>query len=220
MKWGILVVLGAGVAFLVLRGGAEKDTAPGGEARPAASQTTAPARERVAEERSRGLAAPSEPVGTATEGAPGAPPAGEITTDGEYPVDLAALRTRMPDNLYWLLGAPTEDPAVLQQRSEEEVRWNEMLGKVQSGTASDEEIDQYYDHKRRVSEDYLAFANAVLEEHRSRLPERDVGMYELSQNLHKARLAEIPRQIEDARARKQAQDARREAWRKGGGSGD
>src|SRR5262249_13041055 len=39
-----------------------------------------------------------------------------------YPVDLVKLRAKLPDNLYWQLGAPTQDPQVLQVRAEEERR--------------------------------------------------------------------------------------------------
>lgn len=131
----------------------------------------------------------------------------------EYPVDLERLRTRLPDNLYWQLGAPTQDPQALQKRAEEEQRWNELYGKVLANTASEEEVRRYYDHRRQLSEDYIEFANLVLEEYGDRLPERDRGLYELSIKLHSARLAEIPRQMEDALARKQTQDRRREEWR-------
>jgi hypothetical protein len=66
----------------------------------------------------------------------------------EYPVDLERLRARISDNLYWRLGAPSKDPQVLQARAEEEQRWNQLYGKVLSGTASEEEIRRYYDHRR------------------------------------------------------------------------
>jgi hypothetical protein len=131
----------------------------------------------------------------------------------EYPVDLERLRARIPDNLYWRLGAPTKDPQVLQARAAEEQRWNELYGKVQSGTASEEEIQRYYDHRRKLSEDYLAFARLVLQEYGDELPERDRGLYDLSIEMHTSRLAEIPGKIDEARARKQEQDRRREEWR-------
>jgi hypothetical protein len=133
----------------------------------------------------------------------------------EYPVDLERLRARIPDNLYWRLGAPTRDPQVLQARAEEEQRWNQVYGKVLSGTASEEEIQRYYDHRRQLSHDYVDFARLVLQEYPGELPERDRGLYEMSIEMHTTRLAEIPGQIEEARARKQDQDRRREEWRRG-----
>jgi hypothetical protein len=132
----------------------------------------------------------------------------------EYPVDLERLRARIPDNLYWRLGSPTKDPQVLAARAEEEQRWNELYGKVLSGTASEEEIQRYYDHRRKLSEDYVAFARLVLQEYPDELPERDRGLYELSIEMHTSRLAEIPHKIEEALARKQEQDRRREEWRR------
>jgi hypothetical protein len=55
----------------------------------------------------------------------------------------------------------------------------------------------------------------VLQEYPGKLPERDRGLYEISIEMHATRLAEIPRQIEEALARKQGQDRRREEWQRG-----
>lgn len=126
-----------------------------------------------------------------------------------YPVDLAALRERLPDNLYWQLGAPTDDPEVLARRREEERRMNDLLGKVQSSTATEEEIHRYHDRRRRISEDYIAFATLVLEEHGAELPERDQGLYALSIRMHESRLRALPRKVEDALARRRARVAAR-----------
>jgi len=168
---------------------------------------------------------PSSPRAAPT-GDPGAPSdldpiSASEPDDGpgpDYPVDLEALRARLPDNLYWQLGQPTRDPAILERRAEEERRWNELYGKVLSNGASEEEINRYYDHRRRVSEDYVEFATLVLQEHGDRLSDRDRGMYELSVKLHSARLEEIPRQTADALARREAHQQRREEWLLDGGS--
>lgn len=134
-----------------------------------------------------------------------------------YPVDLERLRAQLPDNLYWQLGAPTDDPRELQERAEEQKRWEDLFGKVQSNTASEEEVRRYYEHSRRVSEDYIQFASLVLAQHRDELPEHDQGLYELSIKMHRSRLAEIPRQIEGALARTQAQDRARDEWQRSAG---
>lgn len=138
------------------------------------------------------------PPGLAAAGAPSA-----------YPVDLEALRARLPDNLYWTLGAPTEDPAVLQARRERDRRTNELYGKVLSTTATEEEIQRYYTERRRVSEDYIQFAELVLAEYRDELPEEHIGLYELSIRLHRARLDEIPRDMKEALDRLHARQQRR-----------
>lgn len=134
----------------------------------------------------------------------------------EYPVKWEELRARLPDNLYWELGVPTKDPAVLQKRAEEGRKWNEIFGKVQSGDATEEEIHTYYDHRRKISEDYLAVANMMLSQYGDRLPDRDKGLIDLSIRMHQDRLAEVPRQLNDALARKQLQDQRREEWIRNG----
>jgi hypothetical protein len=134
-----------------------------------------------------------------------------------YPVNLEALRARFPDNLYWAAAAPTKDPEVLQARAEQERRQNTLFGKIQAGDASEAEIHQYYDFRRQLSEDFLVFAGTVLSEYGSQLPERDQGVLELSIQMHRGRLKELPRQREEALARRQLQERRREEWRRQGG---
>jgi hypothetical protein len=126
------------------------------------------------------------------------------------------LRASMPGNLYWELESPTKDPQVLQKRAETLRKWNEIFGKVQSGDASEEEIHRYYDYRRKVSEDSLAVANRILSEYGDKLPERDKGLLELSIQMHQDRLKAVPRQTEEALARKQLQDKRREEWIRNG----
>jgi hypothetical protein len=134
-----------------------------------------------------------------------------------YPLDMEALRSRIPDNLYWTTAAPTKDPRELQARVEQERRQNTLFGKIQAGDATEEEIHQYFDFRRKLSEDYLVFAGMVLGEYGSQLPERDQGVLELSVQMHRGKLKELPRQREEALARRELQERRREAWRRQGG---
>jgi hypothetical protein len=129
-------------------------------------------------------------------------------------VDLDALRQEIPDNLYWEMGAPTDDPAVIEARAQERARWNEAWGQVLSGNASEEEIHAYFAHRQRLSTDYLEFASLLLDRHGDTLPERDVGLLELSVRMHHARLQSLPRDLAAALERKARQDALREAWRR------
>jgi hypothetical protein len=145
-----------------------------------------------------------------------AQPEPELVVADAYPVDLTRLREKLPGNMYFRLGEPTEDPAVLEMRAEEERRVNELFGKVQSSTASEEEIHRYYEYRRELSEDYIEFSRLVLDEYGDELPDRDRGLYELSIKMHKGRLEAIPRQIEDALARRRAHDERRKQWGLGG----
>ncbi len=121
-----------------------------------------------------------------------------------YPVDLDWLRARLPDNLYWRDGAPTSDPEVAKQRAERARKANELYGRVQTGEASEQEIRDYYEEKRRLSQDYQALAELVLKEKGAELPERDRGMFELSARMHRDRLAQIDRDLADAQARRAA----------------
>jgi hypothetical protein len=127
-------------------------------------------------------------------------------------VDLEAVRAALPENLYWELGIPTDDARVLRDREDAAARWNDEYGKVLSGTGTEDEIRAYWAHRQRVSSDYAELATWVLDHHEKSLPDRDVALLELARNLHLARLAEIPRRLEEAFARKRAQDAARAAW--------
>lgn len=134
----------------------------------------------------------------------------------DYPVNMDALRAKTPGNLYWELEAPTKDPEVLQKRAETLRKWNEVFGKVQSGDASEEEIHRYFDYRRKASEDAIAIAQQMLTDYGDKLPERDKGLLDLSIRMHQDRLKEVPRQTDDALARKKLQDQRREEWIRNG----
>jgi len=129
----------------------------------------------------------------------------ERTPSRARSVDLNRLRERLPDNLYWRLGVPTKDPRVLRWREEQERHWNRLNSKVLSNTATEEEIREYYGHRRKVSEDLMTFARLVLEEYGTQLPETERGLYELSLRMHHARLEELPQQLQAALARKRPQ---------------
>jgi hypothetical protein len=133
--------------------------------------------------------------------------------DIAYPVDLERIRAQIPGNLYWTTQAPTTDPEVRQRREEASAGWNRLYGKVLSGTATDPEIRSYFDHRRQVSEDSMEFAELILADYGRELPDRDRGLLELAVDMHRTRLAELPRQEEEARARKAEQDRRRAAWK-------
>ncbi len=219
-RWKLPVLLG-GAAVLVaalfaVSGGGEPPPAEGVAERPVA---VAPVSAPVS---------PSPPSPMASMAASGSQedsleallrvPAAESSEEprGEYPVKMEALRARLPGNLYWELDAPTKDPQVLQQRAEARRKWNELFGKVQSGDATEEEIHRYYEYRRKLSEDYLAVANLMLTEYGDQLPERDKGLLGLSIQMHQDRLNAVPRQVEEALARKQLQDRRREEWIRNG----
>lgn len=203
------------VAALLWRARGEETPSP--PPPPAREQTHAPP--LPSEPRDVPPREPSPPP-SASALAPGPADAGpepEAEAPREHPVNLAKLREQLPDNLYWELGVPTKDPEVLRRRAEAERHWNDLLGKIQSGTATEEEIHQYYEHRRQLSEDYISFASLVLQQYGEQLPDQERGMYELSIRMHRTRLEELPGQIDAALERKRLQDERREAWLKNGG---
>jgi hypothetical protein len=127
-------------------------------------------------------------------------------------VDMEAVRRAMPDNVYWEMSAPTDDPEVLERRRAERERWNVEYGKVLSGTGTEEDVRDYYDQRARLFGDYVEFTTYLIEHYEEVLPERDLGMLMLARRLNQARLEEVPRQVEEALARTRAQIAAREAW--------
>ncbi len=127
-------------------------------------------------------------------------------------LDFESLRRRTPDSLYWLMAAPTEDPAILDARARARDDRNLQYGKVVSNTASVEEIHDYYAYRRKLSEDYIEVLQLILDEHGDELSERDTGLFELTVSMHTARLAEIPSKLADALERKAEYDRVKKSW--------
>jgi hypothetical protein len=153
----------------------------------------------------------AEPAMPPPKAPPGVDP--ENLTGTWAHVDLEKVRSALPDNVYWESGIPTDDARVLEQREAERAHWNDEFGKVQSGTATEQEIEAYFDRRHRVSSDYVEFSKYLLEHYGSELPEQDVALLQLAQRMHLARLVELPRKLEEAHERRRQQDAAREAWR-------
>ena len=171
-----------------------------------------PARDAQPEPASR---APTQTPAAAAD----APAAGSApNADADEPsapwaaIDLEEVRAALPGNLFWQMSAPTDDARVVRDREEERARWNVEYGKVLSGTASEAEIRAYYQHRQRLSADYVEFTSHVLDQQGSDLSEQDVTLLELARRLHLARLEEYPRQLQTALDRKLEQDRAREAW--------
>ena len=136
----------------------------------------------------------------------------------DYPMDLGdfdfeSIRARTPRNLYWKMAVPTDDPVQLEARRQERERRNTQFGKVQSNTATVEEIREYYSYRRQLSEDYIEVVDLMLSEHGDELSERDVGLFELAISMHSANLREIPAKVDDALRRKEAYDRAKAAWK-------
>lgn len=214
-KTALLASLACVVALAALRWTATREhaapaTAPGAVSAPAPALAAPSGAARAPTPRAPSADSPSRDPGAAS-----APDAGDDDLERALrwaSVDLDAVRREIPDNLYWEMGAPTQDPERLEARARERARWNEAWGRVQSGNASEAEIHDYFAHRERLSNDYLAFASLLLDRYREVLPERDVGLLELSVRMHHKRLQELPRRLAEALERKQRQDALREAW--------
>lgn len=122
-------------------------------------------------------------------------------SQASYPIQLERLRGKIPDNRYWELDAPTSDVEVAKARAAKAKARNDLLGRITANEASPEEVRAYYEERRRISNDYLELALRVLNGEAGEVSERDRGMFELTANLHRARLKQVDRDQSDALAR-------------------
>ena len=83
-----------------------------------------------------------------------------------------------------------------------------------AGDANEEEVNAYYDYRERLSTDYLEFAEWMSNRYGDKISDEFRGMLELSIKLHKARLAQIPQDREEALARSREREKIREDWRR------
>ena len=127
-------------------------------------------------------------------------------------VDLDAIERAIPDNLYWRMSSPTDDPAVQQWRRDERDRWNRAYGRVLAGHADAGEVRDYYALRERISQDALEFSDHLLADYGEVLPERDLRLLHLAKRLHAARLEEIPRSLAEGLERSGAHARRRAEW--------
>lgn len=206
---GFLAVLGVVVAFV---GGKRAPHAPKGAAStaaPGAAGSTGSAATASANARSR---ASRDGGSTVHEEAKEAPEYIEGMVWGD--IDLREARAAMPDNLYWSMAAPTKDEEILKAREQEKERRDQQYGRVLSGDASEDEVKDYYDWRRRVSSDFLEFADFMSRSYADGSNEELKGMLALAVKLHTARLAQIDSDLAAALARAQEHARIREEWQR------
>lgn len=145
--------------------------------------------------------APATPAAPAPTGASGGMPALPAA------IDLDALRKKLPGNLYWKHGVPTDDPKELERRALDDHDWNVLLGKVQSNTASEPEIAKYYDHRRQLSHDYVELSRTILADYGQNLDEQNHGLFDMAARMNEQRLQQLPTEESRALARHKAHEA-------------
>ena len=110
---------------------------------------------------------------------------------------------------------PTKDPKLIEERERIRAEWNAQFGKMQSNTATDEEIDAYYGAQQQLSNDYLEFLVYLAEHYGNLVPRAEIGVLKLAGEMHLARLEEIPRKIAEAKERHAAHEKARQALARG-----
>ncbi|MEM9176629.1 MAG: hypothetical protein AAGC67_15505 [Myxococcota bacterium] len=128
-------------------------------------------------------------------------------------VDLDALREAMPDNAFWTLAAPTDDPAVLDARRAAREAQNRAWGRILSNDAPEADIRAFYADRQRESSDLVSFTTRLLDDYGAALPDRDRGLVELSRRMHRQRLEELPLRLQEALDRREAHVDAVAAWK-------
>jgi len=129
-------------------------------------------------------------------------------------IDLREARALMPDNLYWKLGSPTKDPDVLAARDEERRKRNEEYGRVLAGDANEDEVRAYYDYRRRLSSDYLQFAEFMARRYHDSDNKEFVGMLELAMKMHAQKLKDLDGELDAALQKSRDAAKARDEWQR------
>jgi len=205
------IVLLVGIAVLLRRVNSERArTKPGAAAGPvtAAAKPKAPTVRRTPVWQSDRDDEPSEDQAYKTD-----PAAPDMDTADQWArIDFDEIRRALPDSTYWKMAFPTKDPALLEERKRTRDQWAAQAAKIQSNTATDEEIDAYYAEQHQLSTDYLEFLVYLAEHYGDLVPRGEVGALKLAGEMHLAKLEEMPRKIAEAKERHAAHEREREAW--------
>ena len=127
-------------------------------------------------------------------------------------VNLSALQADMPDNLYWEMGAPTQDESVKEIRKEKREYWRQQANKIHANLAEEQEIRDYYSYQNALSEDYVTLTSELIKRNGQDLPDQDYQMLILAAKLHLGRLQEIPAQLARAIEQREKHLSRTAEW--------
>ncbi len=127
-------------------------------------------------------------------------------------VDMDSLKADMPNNLYWVLAAPTKDEVVLAERKEIKAYWDAQYAKINSNQASEDEIRAYFKHREQVATDYVEFATSLLNRYGNVLPEEAYSFQVFARNLNVVVLQELPKKLNNALESRKRFIEERESW--------
>jgi hypothetical protein len=141
------------------------------------------------------------------------PASPEVDTAAQWArIDFDEIRRALPDSTYWKMAFPTKDPKLIAEREKIRAEWAAQAAKIQSNTATDEEIDAYYAEQQQLSNDYLEFLVYLADHYPNDVPRGEVGALKLAGEMHLARLEEMPRKIAEAKERHAKHEQERQAW--------
>ncbi len=127
-------------------------------------------------------------------------------------VDLDAVRETMPNNLYWSMAAPTEDPALLEQREAKRQELKAVETKMMARHASEQEIRDYFAYQTKVSEDYVLALTEIINRYGHEIPDEDYSGTTLARTLHLSKLQEMPAKLTRALEQREQFLAEKAEW--------
>lgn len=127
-------------------------------------------------------------------------------------VDMTEIRANTPDNLFWVMAAPSADDFVLEQRKEKRASLKNTETKMMARHASETEIHDYYAYQMQLSEDYIEVITLLLNKYSNVIPEEDYSGQTLARSMHLRKLQELPQQMSRALDLRKDFVSMRELW--------
>jgi hypothetical protein len=209
----VAVVVLVGVGIMLRRVNSEREQRHAAATAPAAPAAAAAAKSPCAR-RTRVWRADVDDGQPSEDQAYKADPAApsEDTADQWARIDFDEIKRALPDSTYWKMAFPTSDENLKAEREKIRAEWAAQAAKIQSNTATDEEIDAYYAEQQKLSTDYLEFLVYLADHYGNLVPRGEVGALKLAGEMHLARMEEFPRKIAEAKARRAEHEKARQEW--------
>lgn len=106
-------------------------------------------------------------------------------------VSPSLLKKETPDNLYWLAVATPTNPAERKAQDELRENWATLYGKIYSGKATKEEIDEYFKAQIKLQEDQLELLNILEEKYPDKIDNDKRRMIAAGKELYSKKLKNV-----------------------------
>ncbi|KZZ43687.1 hypothetical protein A3765_04810 [Oleiphilus sp. HI0130] len=127
-------------------------------------------------------------------------------------VDLDGIRDAIPNNLFWMMSAPTTDETVLAEREAKREALKVIETKMMARRATEQEIRDYYSYQTKLSEDYVIALTEIINRYGHVIPDEDYSGQALARTLHLSKLQEMPSKLTQALEQRQQFLSERAEW--------